>query len=151
MFSLFRNNLPVHFIRNWKGRFSSINQSNNSKFKLLSKENIPPTALIISTIALCFQISVLYPWHEVLSEQFVVLEEQFKLLKNATHTIQEYAIDLDKKMDKVVQLEEEVKVKERKVLDREEDILNLERNILTKILELDEKLDKLSTDKKTIK
>lgn len=38
--------------------------------------------------------------------------------------------DLDKKLDRVMQLEEEVKAKERKVLDKEDEILLAEQRIL---------------------
>jgi uncharacterized membrane protein len=39
-----------------------------------TKENIPPIALVVGCVALCFQIGVLYPWHEVLSEEFTELQ-----------------------------------------------------------------------------
>lgn len=38
--------------------------------------------------------------------------------------------DLDKKLDRVMQLEEEVKAKERKVLEKEDEILQAEKRIL---------------------
>ena len=44
-------------------------------------------------------------------------------------------------MDRVVLLEEEVKAKERKVLDREEQILMIEQNILQRSHDLNAKLD----------
>lgn len=38
--------------------------------KFFIRENIPPIALIVGCVALTFQVAVLYPWHETLSDEF---------------------------------------------------------------------------------
>ena len=45
--------------------------------QFFNRENIPPIALIIGSVALCFQVGVLYPWHEVISEEFIELQVKF--------------------------------------------------------------------------
>lgn len=45
-----------------------------------TRENIPPIALIVGCVALSFQVGVLYPWHEILSEDFLLLQ-----VRNVTH------------------------------------------------------------------
>jgi hypothetical protein len=49
--------------------------------------------------------------------------------------------ELDTKLTRVMTLEEEVKVKERKILDREEDILAIENIVLAKINKLSRDAD----------
>jgi hypothetical protein len=39
-----------------------------------TRRNFPLIALVVACSALCFQIGVLYPWHEELSHQFNRLE-----------------------------------------------------------------------------
>jgi hypothetical protein len=58
-----------------------------------------------------------------------------------TVLLQKTANDLGVKMDQVMQLEIEVKAKERKVLDREEEILRDEQKILALSREVSTKLD----------
>ena len=38
------------------------------------RDHIPPFALVVGISALCFQIAVLYPWHEELSVQFIEVQ-----------------------------------------------------------------------------
>ena len=42
--------------------------------EFFTRENIPPIALIIGSVALCFQVGVLYPWHDVISKEFIELQ-----------------------------------------------------------------------------
>jgi uncharacterized protein YybS (DUF2232 family) len=42
--------------------------------QLVRREQVPTYALIIGSCALCFQVAVLFPWHEKLSEEFEALE-----------------------------------------------------------------------------
>lgn len=42
--------------------------------QLVRREQVPTYALIIGSSALCFQVAVLFPWHEKLSEEFDALE-----------------------------------------------------------------------------
>lgn len=42
--------------------------------KAFLPQNTPYVGVAIGFTALCFQISVLYPWHHELSEQFTILE-----------------------------------------------------------------------------
>lgn len=48
--------------------------STNFPLNVLRRENIPTFALIVGLSALSFQIGVLYPWHEILSEDFQKLQ-----------------------------------------------------------------------------
>ena len=41
---------------------------------VLKKEHVPTYGFIIGACALCFQIGVLFPWHDTLSKQFEDLE-----------------------------------------------------------------------------
>lgn len=45
-----------------------------TKKGFFAKENLPVPALIIGCVAFSFQVGVLYPWHEQLSEQFEDLQ-----------------------------------------------------------------------------
>ena len=42
--------------------------------KFWCRENLPVYGLAVGTCAICFQVGVLYPWHEVLSDQIERLE-----------------------------------------------------------------------------
>uniref|UniRef100_A0A6C0D3G5 Uncharacterized protein n=1 Tax=viral metagenome TaxID=1070528 RepID=A0A6C0D3G5_9ZZZZ len=42
---------------------------------------VPAAGLIVSSVALRFQMKVLYPWHEDLSRQIEGLERNIKLLQ----------------------------------------------------------------------
>lgn len=68
--------------------------------------------------ALFFQVLVLYPWHEELSDQFSAIQ-------NEIHHMENLSKSLGEKMDQVMALEEQVKVKERAILQREEEILDI--------------------------
>lgn len=51
--------------------------TSNSSFassSILSRTNAPMFALTIGTVALCFQVMVLYPWHHELSRQIDALQ-----------------------------------------------------------------------------
>lgn len=97
---------------------------NNKQFKrtitnekFFTKENIPTIGLLVGVSALCFQTMILFPWHQVLSDQFNDLELNITKMEKV-------ATDLNTKMDEVIKLEKEVKAKERLVLDSSEKILN---------------------------
>ncbi|CAI9632285.1 hypothetical protein GT037_004758 [Alternaria burnsii] len=44
------------------------------------------TNFLIGSSALCFQIFVLYPWHEKLEEEFVELKKEHARLLEETHS-----------------------------------------------------------------
>ena len=58
--------------------FSSSSSGAAKSEKLFwSRDNIPVFALTIGAIAFCFQVTVLYPWHHVLSKQIDALEVMY--------------------------------------------------------------------------
>lgn len=60
--------------------------------------------------------------------------------------LQTLALELDEKLDKVVALEEQVKAKERKILDRNEEIFLLEQKVLARIEELRQERQMISSN-----
>lgn len=65
----------------------------------------------------------------------------YQYAQKETVLLQQTARDLGHKMDQVMQLEIEVKAKERKVLEREEEILLDEQKILALSKDVNSKLD----------
>ena len=55
------------------------------------------------------------------------------------NTVHKASLELDQKMTRVVELEEIIKTKERRVLDKEIEILEVQQQILKKLDELSEK------------
>ncbi len=82
-----------------------------------TKENIPYIGLFVGCCALAFQTMVLYPWHDKLSEEFDQLEHDIR-------RVEKISAQLKHKMDEVIRLEQEVKAKERLVLDSSKEILS---------------------------
>ena len=63
--------------------FHPIGKRSMSSFQLPAsiREKVPVYGAIVGTLALMFQIAVLYPWHEELSEQFNEVEVNYFLFK----------------------------------------------------------------------
>mmetsp|Transcript_23480 Transcript_23480/g.24114 ORF Transcript_23480/g.24114 Transcript_23480/m.24114 type:complete len:130 (-) Transcript_23480:466-855(-) len=116
--------------------FNKINKRNviTTTKKIFARENIPYFGLFVGACALGFQTLVLHPWHDHLSEQFDQLEERI-------HKLDAFAQTLVIKMDEVVKLEEEVKIKELRVLDSSQEILS-------KIEQTEKKIKLLATSNK---
>jgi hypothetical protein len=83
---------------------------------LFKKESIPYISLGIGAFALAFQMLVLHPWHDRLSEQFDHLEKEIDELDKV-------ASQLTTKMERVVEIGKEVKEKERQNMTTSLEIL----------------------------
>mmetsp|Transcript_39 Transcript_39/g.53 ORF Transcript_39/g.53 Transcript_39/m.53 type:complete len:144 (-) Transcript_39:170-601(-) len=70
----------------------------------------PIVGVFLGCTALSFQVFVLYPWHEILTENFEALEAITKKLE-VTQAI------LHKKVDAVILLQADLNTRETKVLD----------------------------------
>ena len=61
--------------------YSSLDQEKKSEREAFLTKWVPRISLIVGICAFIFQVTVLYPWHLELSEQFAALS---KLVKNST-------------------------------------------------------------------
>lgn len=61
--------------------YSSLDQEKKSEREAFLAKWVPRISLIVGICAFLFQVTVLYPWHLELSEQFAALS---KLVKNST-------------------------------------------------------------------
>ena len=104
------------------------------KFITLVKSNsVPLIGATIGLIALTFQISVLYPWHVELSNQFNSLESVTSNMKNQLKELENQIVKLEK-------LEEQVRAREDIILEKEDKIILTEAKLLAKIEEISETL-----------
>mmetsp|Transcript_36037 Transcript_36037/g.34104 ORF Transcript_36037/g.34104 Transcript_36037/m.34104 type:complete len:129 (+) Transcript_36037:109-495(+) len=95
-----------------KKNFSTIDKETPSNFK----QYFPIVGVFVGLSALSFQIVFLYPWHEIISNDFHALEEVTKRIE-----IQEEK--LSEKLDLLMIIENEVKLKEKRILISEQQIL----------------------------
>lgn len=61
--------------------YTSLDQEKKSEREAFLAKWVPRISLIVGICAFIFQVTVLYPWHLELSEQFAALS---KLVKNST-------------------------------------------------------------------
>jgi hypothetical protein len=124
-------------------------RNNSYNSRSMPSMSVPTVGVMVGCCALSFQIFVLYPWHHELSEQFNNLQVNivlfFSKLPKYSHRIppinlqrvivkvEAITTDLDARLNKVIKLEEEVKLKERRILDKEEEILKAERDASAKL------------------
>ena len=109
---------PIRSMRNQAMRKFSSGPGEQPKW--MSK--VPLIGVVVGLCAFSFQVGVLFPWHHELSVQF----EQ---LQDVVVKVEKITASLDERMNTVVRLEEEVKAKERRILDKEEEILMVELKI----------------------
>mmetsp|Transcript_22960 Transcript_22960/g.39700 ORF Transcript_22960/g.39700 Transcript_22960/m.39700 type:complete len:139 (-) Transcript_22960:160-576(-) len=95
----------------------------------LKKENVPTFGFVTGLIALSVQLVLLYPWHFTLSRQFDELQE--KVLQ-----VEAESVRVSAKLDEVMKLEVDVKVKERAIMEASERILSSQTTTQEKIDEL---------------
>jgi septal ring factor EnvC (AmiA/AmiB activator) len=91
-----------------------------------SRENIPTLSLVIGTCALCFQTMILFPWHQTLSTQFDSMERNIEKMEAISN-------QLNKQLDELLQLENEIKTKNKIVS-------NSAQKILTELEEAEEQI-----------
>jgi hypothetical protein len=83
---------------------------------IFRKESIPYISLGVGAFALGFQMLVLHPWHDHLSEQFDQLEKEIDELDKVS-------AELTTKMVRVVEIGKELKAKERQNMVTAQEIL----------------------------
>jgi hypothetical protein len=88
-----------------------------SKRTYFSRENIPTISLVIGSCALLFQTMVLFPWHQVLSEQFNTMERNMTKMEDISK-------QLNQQMDELITLEMQIKKKNEIVLNASQKILS---------------------------
>ncbi len=71
---MFARSMLLRTVLSYKGTVSSVGSKRGLHLPPAIKEKVPIYGAIVGTMALFFQVAVLYPWHEEFSEQFEAVE-----------------------------------------------------------------------------
>ena len=124
-------------------RYAKFSEGSRRRFSsILSKENIPTIGFCVGITALSVQVWLLYPWHSTLSKQFDDLQvttfwfSTFWILcgkinnhywwinlQKEIENMGRITTDVTVKLERVREMEVEVKTKEKKILAESERML----------------------------